>query len=242
MQVPRESRGGPLVMADPFFGEQPDGPAASKRGVLPPPLYFSPLAATAEEGRMIKGFFPGATVLTGARASKDALTRADAPSILHIASHGFFLTGSAAIQNPLLRSGLALAGANLASGATGGGILTALEASNLNLWGTQLVTLSACDTGVGQVRNREGVYGLRRAFFLAGAESLVMSLWPVSDYVTRQVMTAYYGGLKKASRARRRPAPGATGGDAPAEPSSSLLLGRLHPGRRVEQPGHPAVI
>ena len=146
---------------------------------------------------MIKGLFPGASVLTGARASKDALARADAPSILHIASHGFFLTDSATIQNPLLRSGLALAGANLAAGATGGGILTALEASNLNLWGTRLVTLSACDTGVGQVRNREGVYGLRRAFFLAGAESLVMTLWPVSDFVTRQVMTAYYGGLKR---------------------------------------------
>ena len=88
----------------------------------------------------------------------------------------------------------------------------------------------------------EGVYGLRRAFFLAGAESLVMSLWPVSDYATRQVMTAYYGGLKK----------GLGRGDAlrqaqlavmhEREPSSSLLLGRLHPGRRVEQPGRPAVI
>ena len=74
-------------------------------------------------------------------------------------------------------------------------VLTALEASNLNLWGTQLVTLSACDTGIGQVRNGEGVYGLRRSFFLAGAETLVMSLWPISDYVTREMMTGYYTGL-----------------------------------------------
>jgi CHAT domain-containing protein len=59
------------------------------------------------------------------------------------------------------------------------------------------VTLSACDTGIGEVRNGEGVYGLRRAFFLAGAETLVMSLWPVSDYVTRQMMTGYYRGLKE---------------------------------------------
>ena len=66
----------------------------------------------------------------------------------------------------------------------------------MNLWGTKLVTLSACDTGVGEVRNGEGVYGLRRAFVLAGAETIVMSLWPVSDYLTREMMTAYYTGLR----------------------------------------------
>jgi hypothetical protein len=98
--------------------------------------------------------------------------------------------------DPLLRSGIALAGANLAR-QRDAGILTALEASTLNLWGTKLVTLSACDTGIGAVRNGEGVYGLRRAFFLAGAQTLVMSLWPVSDYVTRTVMTDYYGGLAR---------------------------------------------
>lgn len=58
------------------------------------------------------------------------------------------------------------------------------------------MTLSACDTGVGEVRTGEGVYGLRRAFFLAGAETLVMSLWPVSDVVTQEMMTGYYSGLK----------------------------------------------
>ena len=58
------------------------------------------------------------------------------------------------------------------------------------------MTLSACDTGMGEVRSGEGVYGLRRAFFLAGAETLVMSLWPVSDYVTREMMTSYYRGLQ----------------------------------------------
>src|SRR5262249_48300799 len=73
----------------------------------------------------------------------------------------------------------------------------ALEASNLNLWGTKVVTLSACETGVGEVKNGEGVYGLRRAFFLAGAETLVMSLWAVSDSVTRNLMSTYYAGLKK---------------------------------------------
>jgi len=117
--------------------------------------------------------------------------------VLHIASHGFFLQepGALRVDNPLLRSGVALAGANLSRDARDDGILTALEASNLNLWGTKLVTLSACDTGIGQVRNGEGVYGLRRAFALAGAETLVMSLWPVSDTIARETMTAYYTGL-----------------------------------------------
>jgi CHAT domain-containing protein len=142
-----------------------------------------------------------------------------APRILHIATHGFFLEDPAAggespdsttpqtasrrkariklsIENPLLRSGLALSGANLSKGG-GEGILTALEASNLNLWGTKLVTLSACETGVGEVKDGEGVYGLRRSFFLAGSEALVMSLWSVSDQVTREMMTAYYTGLKQ---------------------------------------------
>jgi CHAT domain-containing protein len=95
----------------------------------------------------------------------------------------------------LLRSGLALAGANLRKGGDDDGILTALEASGLNLWGTKLVTLSACDTGLGEVKNGEGVYGLRRAFVLAGTETLVMSLWPVSDDETLKMMTAYYRGL-----------------------------------------------
>src|SRR4030095_5542971 len=104
---------------------------------------------------------------------------------------------NAKIENPLLRSGLALAGANLRKAGADDGILTALEASGLNLWGTKLVVLSACDTGMGVVRNGEGVYGLRRAFVLAGAESLVMSLWSVSDRSARDVMRNYYINLKK---------------------------------------------
>ena len=177
--------------------------------------YFAPLSGTAQEARTIQTLFPEADLLTGARATESALKEVAAPRVLHVATHGFFLqdaeTAAASnaqvavrgiktdvkIENPLLRSGLALAGANLRGGAGDDGILTALEASGLNLWGTKLVVLSACDTGVGEVRNGEGVYGLRRSFVLAGAESLVMSLWPISDYATRTLMTDYYKNLKQ---------------------------------------------
>src|SRR5262249_303182 len=171
-------------------------------------LYFGPLATTEREARSIQALFPDAQLLSGMMATKSSLKQTAAPGILHIATHGFFLeagtgrpgagrqataataSGKSKIENPLLRSGLAVAGANLRQQGNDG-ILTALEASGLNLWGTKLVTLSACDTGLGEVKTGEGVYGLRRAFVEAGAESLVMSLWPVSDYVTREMMTSY---------------------------------------------------
>jgi CHAT domain-containing protein/Tfp pilus assembly protein PilF len=211
LRVARASRSEPLIVADPTFGEPPVvttqlrtvRPAAgvARRSVVVADnlssVYFAPLTGTGVEARAIKSLFPEATLLAGDGATEAALARAEAPRILHIATHGFFLNPSGTIDNPLLRSGLALKGANLKHDEAADGILTALEASNLNLWGTKLVTLSACDTGVGEVRAREGVYGLRRAFFLAGAETLVMSLWPVSDLVTREIMTAYYGGLRR---------------------------------------------
>src|SRR5262249_58299968 len=77
----------------------------------------------------------------------------------------------------------------------GGGVVNGVGVGGLDLWGTGLVALSACDTGVGEVKNGDGVYGLRRALVLAGSEAQVMSLWPVSDRVTRELMVAYYKGL-----------------------------------------------
>ena len=211
MTVARESRSSAAIFADPVFGEpSTSGERASARLVAPrgsngsvttgsklSSVYFAPLAATAAEAKAIKTLFPEATLFTGLQARKASLQRVEAPRMLHIASHGFFLQDAgASVENPLLRSGLALAGANLMHDTQEEGILTALEASALDLWGTKLVTLSACDTGVGEIRNGEGVYGLRRAFVLAGTETLVMSLWPVSDTIAREGMVAYYTGLR----------------------------------------------
>jgi CHAT domain-containing protein/Tfp pilus assembly protein PilF len=185
-------------------------------------LYFAPLLGTEQEAKEIKSLFPETEVLLGELATEASLKRAVAPRILHIATHGFFLEDrpvrlegtrgprrrsdlrelassrtSLKIENPLLRSGLALAGANQSRGNDDDGILTALEASGLNLWGTQLVVLSACDTGVGVVKSGEGVFGLRRALVLAGSETQVMSLWQVNDYATQKFMKAFYAGLKQ---------------------------------------------
>jgi CHAT domain-containing protein len=104
--------------------------------------------------------------------------------------------------DPLLRSGLALAGANARESGDDDGVLTALEALGLDLDGTKLVVLSACETGVGAVEQSEGIYGLRRALVVAGAETQVMSLWKVDDNATRDLMTAYYGKLLRAGAGR----------------------------------------
>jgi MYXO-CTERM domain-containing protein len=105
-------------------------------------------------------------------------------------------TAAPAYENPLLRSGLAFAGANPRKSGDEDGILTALEATGLDLDGTEIVVLSACETGLGEVQAGDGVYGLRRAFVLAGARTEITSLWRVADAETKDLMVHYYEKLQ----------------------------------------------
>ena len=175
----------------------------------------SPLPETAAEVKAIAQLLPNVQLLTESEATENAVKQLQSPKILHLATHGFFfniervappdLTTSSLFQdrngprfppvtqeNPLLRSGLALAGFNIRESGDQDGVLTALEVAGLDLRGTQLVVMSACDTGVGDVANGEGVYGLRRAFVIAGAESQLFSLWKVDDLATKDLMVNYY--------------------------------------------------
>jgi CHAT domain-containing protein len=195
---------------------------ATTGGESLPDMLWEELKLSLEEANEIRRLFPQAKVLEGRRATEAALRQISSPMFLHIATHGFFLANtrlapttpreisstrggemsekSAPFVNPLSRSGLALAGANLRRGRADGnddGYLTALELAGLNLWGTKLVVLSACDTGVGEVKNGDGVYGLRRALVLAGSESQIMSLWNVADIATKELMTTYYQALQR---------------------------------------------
>ncbi|MCV9385477.1 CHAT domain-containing protein [Reichenbachiella ulvae] len=143
-------------------------------------------------------------------ATEQAVKDMDNPRIFHIATHGFFqpdadlsaediaMNENAAAQNPLLKTGLLMAGAgDILNETTSNfniddGVLTAYEAMNLNLDKTDLVVLSACETGLGEIEAGEGVYGLQRAFLVAGARTIIMSLFKVSDEATQKLMNKFY--------------------------------------------------
>lgn len=183
---------------------------------------WAPLAFTRPEGRAVRRALRRADHLTGADATEANVTAVARPEVLHIASHGYFDAASppsrastgrgrrdvdplspgpqATSDNPMLRSGIVLAGANR----SGEGLLTAGELAQVDLRGTALVTLSACSTGRGELRNGDGVYGLRRALALAGSRAQVLSLWSVDDEATAFLMSRFYGALRQ----------GATVGDA----------------------------
>lgn len=157
-----------------------------------------------------KGINPDVYVSQDASESK--VKALHDPSIFHIATHGFFLNdpnagdqnrlflnNSPEKQNPLLRAGLVLSNGgrlfdtrNIYKFNKEDGILTAYEAMNLHFDNTDLVVLSACESATGEVSSGEGVYGLQRAFLVAGAKSIILSLFKVSDSVTEELMTIFY--------------------------------------------------
>lgn len=203
-----------------------------------------PLPGTKEEAVTISRLFPQARLFLKDAATESALLGLTSPALLHIATHGFFVEDDdaatrastrsshshfserepAAPSNPLLRSALILAGAGVQPASSDAsdlnrpdGIVTALEMAGMNLWGTQLVVLSACNSGRGVVKTSQGVYGLRRAIITAGAEALVTSLWKVDDVVTKELMTVFYEQLK------------AGVGRAPALAEAAQQIRRSHP-------------
>ena len=158
---------------------------------------FTDLPGTEDEVRAIAELLDSVKWTVNARYEEEAnesdIKNDSNPYVLHIATHGFFLRQDNIDGiNSMIRSGLILAGVNNKNLMTDDGILTAYEATNLVLDSTYLVVLSACETGLGEVRNGEGVYGLQRGFLVAGARFVLMSLWKVDDFATRTLMEEFY--------------------------------------------------
>jgi len=190
---------GPLGTCSAFRGRWEDLEGAAAEGV--------------EVGKLVVPLARGNVATLAGAASTEAAVRkaATGKRIVHIATHGFFQSAecsrahdtsraasgklSATRANPLLYSGLVLAGAVSGGDGEDDGFLTADEVAAIDLRGTELVVLSACETGLGDLRSGEGVFGLRRAFLAAGARALVMSLWKVDDEATRLLMTSFYTAL-----------------------------------------------
>lgn len=195
---------------------QPKRPTSQRPAVLMGDPDFglgniAPLPGTRTEVESISSLFQAngkpTQVFLGADAISFTLKAVERPSILHLATHGFFekevkegksLGGfqkAAVNRHPYLRSGLLLTGAAAPNPNPDGihpGVITAYEAANLNLLETELVVLSACNTGSGEIQDAEGAYGLSRAFREAGAQAVLYSLWPVADEATAELMSLFY--------------------------------------------------
>ncbi|MEN8248024.1 MAG: CHAT domain-containing tetratricopeptide repeat protein [Bacteroidota bacterium] len=216
------SAGGRLTRAATLFGN-PDYGSTS----------IDPLPGTGKEVSAIKGVLDksgySTTIKTEENASEDNFKGIDHKGLVHIATHGFFVpdprheqTSVFSIplynvnENVLLRSGILLAGAGNRENeindfnASNNGVLTSYEVMNLQLDNSDLVVLSACETGLGDLMSGEGVYGLQRAFMIAGASSVVMSLWKVDDEATQKLMVNFYktwlktGNLESAFRTAQK--------------------------------------
>lgn len=198
-------RGSLLALGNPAFANPlaPRGERNSNPDSCPDlePSRFPALPGAATEAQAVSSLWNSSggrsQVLTGTAASESALkSLSPGKQILHLATHGFFLAaacqrGREAIlaANPMLRSGLVLSAGGPAKD---DGLLTAEEVSALHLEGTELVVLSGCDTARGAAEAGEGLLGLRRAFHSAGARTVVSSLWPIQDSLTRTWMMNFY--------------------------------------------------
>jgi CHAT domain-containing protein/Tfp pilus assembly protein PilF len=154
---------------------------------------FSTLPGTQAEARSVADLLGTNTqAFLAAAANETNLFNLRSPRVLHLATHGFLLRNTP-LPNPLLRVGIALSGAQTAvnSGASYG-LLSGLQLASLHLEGTQLVVLSACETGLGDAIAGEGVSGLNQAFLTAGARQVLLSLWKVPDVQTGELMTEFY--------------------------------------------------
>ena len=209
--VPQGARKTAVLIGDPLFDSAivaPEDEGSREVGALMPGTAIAALPGTATEIHNVSSMLRSdgwvVASFTGNAATKAAIKSLSHPRLLHIATHGYFISESEARamsknmprwypDDVLLRTGLFFAGSGSAA-ASGQptGILTAYEASGLNLHGTELVVLSACDTGLGEPENGEGVLGLRRALHEAGARAVLMSLWSVPDRETEELMSAFY--------------------------------------------------
>jgi CHAT domain-containing protein len=191
--VLKDARMRSILRAEPELSENRDPTTAKFSGKS-----YERLPNTAREAEAVLEEIPRAKVTTREHATEAAVKSVRRPLVLHLATHGFVLGTSKdpARSNAMLRSGLLLAGVTQGtSGPEQDGVLTAMEMSTLDLTGTELVVLSACETGLGDWRLGDGVYGLRRALFLAGAASEVISLWQVQDDATADLMGGFYHAL-----------------------------------------------
>jgi CHAT domain-containing protein len=194
------------------YAENDKGKASTVRGEILQSLEsitmqeFAPLPGTLTEIRqidqLIRKHNGNTTVLEGKAATEASLKSQNIPEILHLATHGFFISSENNFVNPLLKSGLVLAGVNNKGNIeteSEDGVLTAFEIASLNLQNTNLVVLSACETGLGEIKNGDGVYGLQRAFKIAEANYIIISMWKVDDAATMKLMTNFYTMLMNTS-------------------------------------------
>jgi hypothetical protein len=200
----------PVVIADPDFDAVFPGPGAPPATAARPRFDRLPGAKLEAADVMQALHLPPDRVLTGKAAREETIHSLGGPEILHFATHSipymdwkvpvasydlFEFPRSLAMQDPLLQSVILLAGANRPQAGLEDGFLTGLEIASLRLYGTKLVVLSTCEAGQGTPVDGQGVLGLRAAFSMAGAQGLVMSLWPVDDNAGRRFMQFFYSHL-----------------------------------------------